>query len=491
MDAKLHCFPFTPKVLTLAIAMVVMVGQPAAKVIAAETGAAVCPQPEGDADRCTWVPEADDIGPFSDWQPIQEMSPELQADEPFHSCGAYIEPDRPGKDYEGDSDLAPLKAWANESSYDQDEIAQFTGNVTIRQGSRQLESERAALDRQREHGQFQGGVVFRDKGVLLTGDKAEVFFDSGRTTLDNSSYVMHEQKARGTAGFIARERDQTLELTDATYTTCPPGDDGWQLSGDDVKLERESGIGTAKGAVVRVQGLPILYTPYISFAIDDRRKSGFLTPTLSQGSDTGLDFSVPYYLNLAPNYDATLTPRYMTKRGFMLESEFRYLFGDSRGEWGFAGLLKDQQERNNPYHERNRWLVNIRHLTNIASNWTVEVDYAKASDKKYLEDFSSKLSLSSSTLLNQRASTRYLGGDINHSWQFSIDAHQYQNLSLTSDDPYNKLPQIRLAGNWLAGSVLPLGNLTVNYEADFTRFTRDTDWDFQFEQLIDPQQNIR
>ena len=492
MDVKLHESPFTPSALTLAIAMVVMAGQPAMKVMAAETSVASCPQPDpqSDATHCTLTP-VDDTGPFSDWQSIQQMSPELRANEPFYSCGTYIEPDRPGKDYVGDSDLAPLQAWANESSYDQDEIARFTGNVTMRQGSRQLDGEQASLDRIRERGQFEGGVTFRDKGVLLTGDKAEVFFDSGRTTLDHSNYIMYEQNARGSAEFIARDREETLELTNATYTTCPPGDDGWLLSGQNVVLDRESGQGVARGAVVRVQNLPVLYTPYLSFPIDDRRKSGFLTPTLSASSDTGLDFSAPYYLNLAPNYDATLTPRYMSKRGFMLEGQFRYLYGDSRGEWGFAGLLnRDQQEWENPYHEQHRWLINIRHSTNITSDWTAEVDFAKASDKNYLDDFSTDLGLSNTTLLNQRASTRYLGGDVNHSWELSLDAHQYQNLSLTADNPYNKLPQIRLAGNWLTGSTLPLGDLTVNYEANFTRFTRDTDWDFQFEQLIDPEQNI-
>jgi len=488
MDVKLHYFPFTPKALTLAIAVVVMASQPAAKVIAAEASVVECPQPEphSDAEQCTLAPGRDDSAPFSDWQSIQQMSLERQAEEPFYSCGAYIEPDRPGKDYVGDSDQAPLKAWANESSYDQNEVARFTGNVTVRQGSRQLDSEQASLDRAREHGQFAGGVTFRDKGVLLTGDKAEVFFDSGRTTLNHSTYIMHEQNARGSAELIVRENDETLELSDATYTTCPPGDGGWLLSGQNVVLNRESGQGVARGAVVRVENLPILYTPYLSFPIDERRKSGFLTPTLSASSDTGLDFSAPYYLNLAANYDATLTPRYMSKRGFMLESEVRYLFGDSRGEWGFAGLLnKDRQESENPYYDRHRWMVNIRHSTNITQNWTADVDFAKASDKNYLEDFSTGLSLSNTTLLNQRVSTRYLGGDVNHSWQLSIDAHQYQNLSQTTDNPYNKLPQIRLAG-----SVLPLGNLTVNYEADFTRFSRDADWDFQFEQLIDPGQNI-
>ena len=490
MDAKLPNSLFTPRVLTLAIAMVVTASQPATMVVAAETSIAPCPEPEKWVRQYTSTPGEDGL-PLSEWQPIDQMSPERQAEEPFYSCGAYIEPTRPDADYAGDHDLLLIRAWANESSFDHNDVAHFIGDVTVRQGSRQLESDQAYLDQAREYGLFEGGVTFRDKGVLITGDKAELFFDSGRTTMDHSTYVMHEQKARGNAGLIVRNQDETLNLTDATYTTCPPGDHGWLLSGRHVTLDRQSGEGVAKGAVVRVQNLPILYTPYISFPISDQRKSGFLSPSLSESSDNGLDVSTPYYLNLAPNYDATLTPRYMSKRGFMLESQFRYLFGNSRGEWGGAGLLnKDQQEKQNPFYDQRRWMLNIRHLTNISGNWTAEVDFARASDKNYLKDFSTDLTLSDSAQLNQRASTRYLGGDVNHSWKLSLDAHQYQNLSMTADDPYDKLPQIRLTGNWLAGNTLPLGDLTVNYEADFTRFTRAENWDFRFEELVDPGQDV-
>ena len=289
MDAKPHYSLFTPRVLTLAITTVVTASQPATLVIAAETSVAPCPQ----VRQCTPTPQ-DDL-PLSEWQPIDQLSPERQALEPFYSCGAYIEPARPDRDYVGNQDLLPIRAWANESTFDHTDVAHFTGDVTVRQGSRQLESDKAYLDQVREYGQFEGGVTFRDKGVLITGDKAELFFDSGRTTMEHSAYVLHEQKARGNAGSAVRNKDETLKLTNATYTTCPPGDNGWLLSGRDVTLDQQNGTGVAKGAVVRVQNLPILYTPYISFPIGDRRKSGFLFPSLSESSDNGLDFSIPYY----------------------------------------------------------------------------------------------------------------------------------------------------------------------------------------------------
>ncbi|WP_020581492.1 LPS-assembly protein LptD [Endozoicomonas elysicola] len=522
MDMHLHHLPFTPRTLTLAIAASILASQPASNVIAAETRAQqtewrcqTLTNGQWSCDPSTAQPipvqkvqrskpktraqkksvpatasaskeQHHSLKALLDWQPIQDLPPEMRASEPFYSCGAYIEPPRPGKDDTGDVNKAPIVAESNESSYDKASVATFRGNVIVRQGSRQFESDKASLDKNRNHGQFEGNVRFRERGVLLAGDKGDLQLDSGRATLENTAYVMHEQKARGSATRIVRNEDSTLELTDATYTTCPPGDKGWQLFGQNVTLDMDSGQGLAKNAVVRVQGLPILYTPYLSFPIDDRRKSGFLYPTLSQSSDNGLDFSIPYYLNIAPNYDATLTPRYMSKRGLMLENEFRYLAGNSQGELGLSGLLdKDELKKENPYYNDHRWLINYRHKTDLTSRWIAEIDYAKASDKNYLDDFSTALNLSANSPLNQRVGTRYLGGDTNHSWQLSLDAHQYQNMNQTADDPYNKLPQIKLAGNWLAND-----SLNLNYVADYTKFTRADNWHYLNETLVNPSDDV-
>ncbi|USE35594.1 LPS-assembly protein LptD [Endozoicomonas sp. SCSIO W0465] len=519
----LRPLPFNPRTLTLAIATSIFASQPVSGVMAAEPQGSQ--QPEGQCQTLTngqWscdpataqsitaqpvheakrqvrelkksasqvksVPTGQNatLKQRLDWQPIQNLSAQRIAQEPFYSCGAYIEPARPGRDYRGDSNKASIVAESNESSYDQDSVATFTGDVTVRQGSRQFESDNATLDRRRNYGQFEGNVRFRESGVLLVGDKGDLQLDSGRATLENTAYVMHEQKARGSAERIVRNENATLELSDATYTTCPPGDKGWQLSGQNVTLNMGSGQGLARNAVVRVQGLPILYTPYLSFPIDDRRKSGFLYPTLSQSSDNGFDFSIPYYLNIAPNYDATLTPRYMSKRGVMVENEFRYLTGNTQGELGLSGLLdKDQLKKENPYYNDHRWLINYRQQTDLTSRWSAEVDYAKASDKNYLDDFSTSLNLSANAPLNQRIGTRYLGGDTNHSWQLSLDAHQYQNMNQTADDPYNKLPQIKLSGNWLASS-----NLSLTYVANYTKFTRDDNWHYVNETLVNPSDNV-
>ena len=223
---------------------------------------------------------------------------------------------------------------------------------------------------------------------MLTGESGDLQIDTGRATIDSASFVLHESNARGDASQIVHNEDGTLDLTNATYTTCSPSAAGWQLSGQNVNIDQETGQGIARNAVVRVEGIPILYSPWLSFPIDDRRKSGFLYPTFSQESDNGFDFMIPYYWNIAPNYDATITPRMMTKRGFMLENEFRYLVGNTQGEIGFAGLAgNDRLKDDNPFYDQKRWLFNYRQESQLTSRWIAEIDYAKASDKNYLSDF--------------------------------------------------------------------------------------------------------
>ena len=413
------------------------------------------------------------------WHPLNQLPATLRAAQPFYSCGAYIEPERPGKDFSGDNNQQPMAIEADESSYDQNEVANFKGNVLVRQGSRQFESGEATLNRNTGHGSFAGDVHYRDKGVLLVGDKGTVNSSTGRATLDNAAYALYDQNARGQANYVLRNEDTSFDLSDATYTTCPPGENGWQLSGSQVSLDLVEGQGIARNAVLRVKGLPILYTPVISFPIDDRRKTGFLYPTFAVSSDNGVDISTPYYINIAPAFDATVTPRNMTKRGVLLENEFRYLaendtLGRSEGELGLAGLLnKDKLKEDNPDYDKQRWLINYRHSTYFTDRWKADIDYARASDKNYLEDFSTNLNVSSESPLNQRIGTRYLGGDGDHTWQLSIDAQQYQNMHKTADDPYNKLPEVKFGGRLVAADAIHL-----HYMAEYTKFSRDSDWNY-------------
>ncbi len=425
-----------------------------------------------------------------DWVPYEKLTPEQKAEQPCYSCGAYIEPDRPGIHFKGNPDSQPIVAEADSTRYDQESIVTLEGNVNLRQASRQFKSDKVTLDKESNQAGFEGHTVIREPGILIIGDRGTAQMDSGRASVENATYVIHGSKLRGQASSVVRNEDTTMDLTNATYTYCPPEDEGWLLSGKSFKLNPATGFGTVRDATVRVQGLPILYTPYLYFPIDDRRQSGFLYPSFSSGSDNGLDISIPYYLNLAPNYDATITPRLLSKRGLLLETEARYLTEHNKGELGVAGIAgKDSLKDENPNYDEKRWLVNWRHNTKLTSRWDIQVDYANASDKDYLDDFGSQLNLSNSGPLDQKIETRYVGGDQNYNWQFRLNAHNYKNMSRTSDDPYNKLPQLELKGDWLAAE-----HFNVGYLADYTKFSRDDNWRFLHETTdpaFDPADKVK
>ena len=414
-----------------------------------------------------------------DWVPLSKLTSAHRSKLPTYACGAYIEPDRPGIDFQGNVRSQPIIVDADNSDYDKDSTISLDGNIRIQQANQQIEGESAAYYKLKEQVVLDGNIRFRAPGILITGNKAEIRIDNSYASIENASFVLHKRRLRGKAANITRHEDSTMSLTEASFTSCPPENTGWLLSAKTIKLDHDAGTGSARNAMVKIHNIPILYTPYLSFPIDDRRKSGFLFPSLGYNSINGAEITTPYYLNLDPQFDTTITPRILSKRGSMLEVENRYLTNSSKGELGIAGIVgKDQLKSENPYYNKERWLVNWRHKTNLTPQWNVGIDYSDASDKGYIDDFNSKLNLSSVSPLNQKAYTNYIGGDINHDWQFNINAYKYKNMSRTSDDPYNKLPQIKLMGKLFASD-----NIIISYAADYTKFSRADNWQFHSEQL--------
>ena len=409
-----------------------------------------------------------------DW--VSVLPEELQSKNPY--CrGGYLEPDRPGKNYQGKPGDAPIQAEADNTTYQGEGgdkgVAELTGNVVIRQGYRQLESDATVFDRESQITTMQGNVVIREPGMLMTGSAGEIYMDSGRARLDNAQYVIHEAHARGSAETIERGEDEVIDLERAEYTTCPPGSTSWSIGGSQVSLDPTTGFGSAKHAIVKAGGYPVFYFPYLYFPIDDRRHTGFLYPSLSSSSKRGLDLTTPYYLNLAPNYDATITPRYMSKRGTLLELEGRYLTETTEGEIGGGYLGKDTQKKENINYEEDRWLVNWRHKQNFTDRWKAEVDYANASDKEYLSDFGTSLNASAKGVLNQNVSTTYLGGDDWHQWQAMAAVEKHMNMNNT-DDPYDKDHQFEFKGTMFTDP-----GINIDYLIDHTKFNRDKEWQYK------------
>ena len=175
------------------------------------------------------------------------------------------------------------------------------------------------------------------------GEDAHYDADTETVSFSAAGFDLPTRPARGSAEQLQISSDSRVSLSNVLFTTCPPDNVAWELSAREIDLDVNGGVGKARGVKLDFKGVPILYAPYFSFPINNERKSGFLVPEPTARDRTGFDLTVPYYLNLAPNYDLTLEPRYMSKRGTQVRSDFRYLMPNSRGELGFEYMPDDKE----------------------------------------------------------------------------------------------------------------------------------------------------
>ena len=394
-----------------------------------------------------------------DWVPREQLSSEQLAAIAPYCGGTYVEPERSGRDDSTPFDQLPVYASADSSRFEQgNQTGVLQGDVLLRQGRLQARADQASFDQANAQAVLEGNVRLRDQGVLVLGDSASMRIDNGETRIDGVEYVVHDARARGTADTLRRRDDAVIVISDGSYTTCEPGQNTWSLHGKDIELDRETGWGEAKHVTLRVKDVPVFYTPYMYFPIDDRRQTGLLVPSFSYSSDNGTEIETPYYINIAPNYDATLYPRYLSERGLQMEGDFRYLHDDNEGTLT-AAFLNDSD------YGENRWLYGWQHEGGLQSRWSTEVDYTDISDPFYFQDLNTALDARSGTYVNQRAGLIYRGDG----WRFQAAVHGYELATITSVTPYERLPQLRLDGaNWLGDTGLRFG-----YNAEYAYFDRN------------------
>lgn len=402
-----------------------------------------------------------------DWVPREQLSAAQLAETGPYCAGAYVEPKRPGMGDTTPMSEAPLFVSAKASRYEQEQqVATLAGDVVLRQSSLQVEADEARLLQAENRGELIGNVRLRDDGALVVGDRAELQLDNGEAKIDNAEYVLHKGHVRGSALYAKREETAVIRLKDGTYTSCEPGSNAWYLKGNNVTLNPATGFGTATNVTLRVKDFPVFYTPYIHFPIDDRRQSGFLPPSISSSGNNGLTLQTPYYFNLAPNYDATLYPTYMSGRGLLTEGELRYLTKSSEGQLG-AGYISDSNNDRKLQSEskQQRWLYSWQHKQGLDSRLLAEVDYTDISDPYYFQDLSTDLGIDNTTYVNQRGTLTYRGDG----YTARLNAHAYELANITDITPYNRLPQITLDG------ALPFhpGGLDFSYGSELVRFDRN------------------
>ena len=401
-----------------------------------------------------------------DWVPREQLSAAQQAAIAPYCSGDYIEPARIGRDDDTPFDQLPIFASADSSSFEQSQqTGTLEGDVVMRQGRLQAQANQASFDQVNNMVHLDGNVRLRDQGVLVLGDNAQMDMETGEARVNEVRFVVHDASARGTADSLRRRDDAVIVMTDGSYTTCEPGQNTWSLHSDDIELDREKGWGEARHVTLKVKDVPVFYTPYIYFPIDDRRQSGLLVPSLSYSSDSGTDYTQPYYFTLAPNYDATLYPTLMSDRGLQLEGEFRYLTPRSQGQVGASVLddREDERKQQSEYRDQ-RWMYSWQHTTNISPRLRADVDYTEISDPYYFQDLNTYLGITTNNFLDQRAG---LSWQSDH-YHAGLKVHAYERATVTDITPYERLPQLTLGGT------LPYhpGGLRFDYDTEFVSFQR-------------------
>jgi LPS-assembly protein len=349
------------------------------------------------------------------------------------------------------------------------ERALFSGNVELVQGPLRISAEEITLDRQSGEVLAGQGFMLTRPDVRIAGDNASYRLDSGHGTVDQASYRIPAIPARGQAAHAAFLGAGMSEYRDISYTTCAPGADDWLLEAETLTLDQNEGLGTARHAKLRFLGVPVLYVPTFTFPIDDRRRSGLLVPSLGYSENTGVDLSVPYYLNLAPDYDLTLTPRLMSKRGAMLGGEFRFLTESTEGTLA-AEFLPDDRAYEGDSNDRGS--VSFRSQTRFTARADAELRLNYLSDSDYLTDLGRSLAATSATHVERTGEIRYHAD----TWDLLGRAQYYQTIddSIAFEDrPYSRLPQLRVDlkdSEGLAGTTYHLGAEYVNfYRSDSVR----------------------
>ena len=310
------------------------------------------------------------------------------------------------------------------------EVYRLSGNVRIERADQLLRADRVDYNDTTTDYDAQGNVRYQEAGELLSADRLRGNNQANHGIAENVRYQLLQSRGNGTAARGELLDAQHSRYNLVTYSTCDVGHHLWEVRARKLKIDKTTGVGTAHGATMRFANVPFLYLPYFTFPIDNRRKSGFLYPTFGSSNRSGTMFSIPYYLNLAPNYDATLEPRIYTQRGTLLAGEFRYLVPGTRGQLNVEYLPNDHGE-NTPGGDatqgNDRWLLKYSDSTRLWGPWSFATNINRTSDRSYLRDFGNDLYTSSIGTLTSNAYVRGRG----NWWSASFGADSYQNV-----DPY-------------------------------------------------------
>ncbi len=348
-----------------------------------------------------------------------------------------------------DANAQPVEVDADRLEAKQGGTAVYQGDVKVRQGVRKFDSDYAELDQKSRDVIAIGNIYYNDGQITVTSDKTlKSNLDTKNSELEEGKYQVHGSPVRGSADRVTMtNNNQNITLEGAQYTTCPPGQEVWTLKAGSIDIDQTEVFGEAWNASLWLYDYPVFYFPYINFPIKDERKTGLLYPGYTQSSKNGMDITQPFYWNIAPNYDATITSRFMDRRGLMEQVQFRYMPDPAHvGSLYFENLANDKQYDETPslnqaMSDGHRYLLNANHTSLFADNaMRVSLDYTKVRDRdyNYFNDFSPKVG----TQVENQLQQSLMAGYFQPNWNINTEVRTYQILLASAQQPHELMPRI-------------------------------------------------
>ena len=372
-----------------------------------------------------------------------------------------------GKRADADAPVT-ISAERIEGVANQESIA--SGNVLLRQGALSIQADRLRYVYETDEAQASGGVRLSRDGDRMSGSGLRLRLRDNVGEFDAADYEFALRsragydpvRARGKADVIKLESGDKYHLKNATFTTCKPGQEDWYLQVRELDLDMTRDLGVAQGSRLVFKGTPIAYLPWMDFPLHNQRKTGLLPPSVGSSGKSGLELSMPFYVNLAPNRDLTITPRELSKRGLQTSAQFRYLDSNYDGDARFEYMSNDR------VRNISRYATTIQHNHRFGSNLTGYINLNKVSDDNYFRDLSSRINITSQTTLPRDGMLTYGGGW----WTATARAQRFQTLQDPANpviEPYGRLPQFTLNATRQY-----VGGVDLTLASEFVRFHHPT-----------------
>ena len=345
-----------------------------------------------------------------------------------------------------------------------------SGNAELRRGEVSVRAERLRYIYATDEVQASGGVRLDRGGDRMSGTGLRLRVRDSVGQFDHADYEFALRsragyapvRARGAADVIKFESKDKYRLENATLTTCKPGNEDWYMQVGELDLDMTRDVGVARRGKLVFKGMPIAYVPWLDFPLHNQRKTGLLPPTIGSSGKSGVEISAPFYVNLAPNRDLTITPRELSKRGLQLAAQFRYLERSYDGEARFERMSNDR------VRNISRYAATIQHNQRFSSNLTGYININKVSDDNYFRDLSSRINITSQTTLPRDGLLTYGGGW----WTATARAQRFQTLQDPANpvvEPYGRLPQFTLNATRQY-----VGGVDLALASEFVRFYHPT-----------------